>query len=123
MCPYGRDRATSTLPSSLPLPRSTHRAGGTWGPSSSPQSWRGSIHSFGYPRMSCTKGTLGLPSGLNQTEQPVLRLAVALKDEVVGLWQSPERSSEGWHQLVAYPGRITEQFQVRQCYCTQVLSP
>ncbi|KAL2297917.1 hypothetical protein Nmel_016872 [Mimus melanotis] len=82
------------------------------GPSSSPQSWQGSICSFGYPRMPCTKGTLGLPSGLNQTEQPVLRLAVALKDEVVGLWQSPERSSAGWHQLVAYPGRITEQFQL-----------
>ncbi|NXO98654.1 AEGP protein, partial [Certhia brachydactyla] len=49
---------------------------------------------------------------LNQTERPVLRLAVAFKDEVVGLWQSPERSSEGWHQLVAYPGRITEQFQL-----------
>ncbi|KAI1232004.1 hypothetical protein IHE44_0007048 [Lamprotornis superbus] len=81
-------------------------------PSSSPQSWQGSIRSFGYPRMPCIKGTLGLPSGLNQTEQPVLCLAVALKDEVVGLWQSPERSSEGWHQLVAYPGRITEQFQL-----------
>ncbi|NXS32508.1 AEGP protein, partial [Pomatostomus ruficeps] len=50
--------------------------------------------------------------GLNQTEWPVLRLAVAHKDEVVGLWQSPKRSSEGWHQLVTYPGRITEQFQV-----------
>lgn len=46
----------------------------------------------------------------------MLRLAVAHKDEVVELWQSPERSSEGWHQLVAYPGRITEQFQVRQCW-------
>ncbi|NWT80518.1 AEGP protein, partial [Lanius ludovicianus] len=51
-------------------------------------------------------------SWLNQTEQPVLRLAVAHRDDVVGLWQSPERSSEGWHQLVAYPGRITEQFQL-----------
>ncbi|KAM4760976.1 apical endosomal glycoprotein [Cyanocitta cristata] len=50
--------------------------------------------------------------GLNQTERPVLRLAVAHRDDVVGLWQSPERSSEGWHQLVAYPGRITEQFQL-----------
>lgn len=57
---------------------------------------------------------MGLPSGLNQTEQPVLHLAVAHKDDVVGLWQSPERSREGWHQLVAYPGRITGQFQVRQ---------
>ncbi|NXN64770.1 AEGP protein, partial [Himantopus himantopus] len=51
-------------------------------------------------------------SGLNQTEQPVLRLAMAYRDEVVGLWQSPERGGEGWHQLVAYPGRITEQFQL-----------
>ncbi|NWR42690.1 AEGP protein, partial [Regulus satrapa] len=51
-------------------------------------------------------------SWLNQTKWPVLRLAVAHKDEVVGLWQSPERSSEGWLQLVAYPGRITEQFQL-----------
>ncbi|NWV78566.1 AEGP protein, partial [Dasyornis broadbenti] len=51
-------------------------------------------------------------SWLNQTEWPVLRLAVAHKDEVVELWQSPERSSEGWHQLVAYPGRISEQFQL-----------
>ncbi|NXY22395.1 AEGP protein, partial [Atrichornis clamosus] len=49
---------------------------------------------------------------LNQTERLVLRLAVAHRDDVVGLWQSPERSSEGWHQLVAYPGRITEQFQL-----------
>lgn len=57
---------------------------------------------------------MGLPSGLNQTEQPVLHLAVAHKDDVVGLWQSPERSREGWHQLVAYPGRIMGQFQVRQ---------
>uniref|UniRef100_A0A663NEH0 MAM domain containing 4 n=1 Tax=Athene cunicularia TaxID=194338 RepID=A0A663NEH0_ATHCN len=38
----------------------------------------------------------------------------ALGDEVVGLWQSPKREGEGWHQLVAYPGRIAEQFQVRQ---------
>ncbi|KFO76027.1 Apical endosomal glycoprotein, partial [Cuculus canorus] len=51
-------------------------------------------------------------SGLNQTEKPVLRLAAAYRDEVVGLWQSPERGGEGWHQLVAYPGRITEQFQL-----------
>ncbi|NXO39912.1 AEGP protein, partial [Locustella ochotensis] len=51
-------------------------------------------------------------SWLNQTERPVLRLAVVRKDEVVGLWQSPERSSEGWHQLVAYPGRIMGQFQL-----------
>ncbi|NWT97577.1 AEGP protein, partial [Urocynchramus pylzowi] len=51
-------------------------------------------------------------SWLNQTGRPVLRLAVAHKEEVVELWQSPERSSEGWHQLVAYPGRIMEQFQL-----------
>ncbi|XP_009888607.1 PREDICTED: apical endosomal glycoprotein [Charadrius vociferus] len=51
-------------------------------------------------------------SGLNQTEQPVLRLAMAYRDEVVGLWQSPRRGGEGWHQLVAYPGRIAEQFQL-----------
>ncbi|NXT12963.1 AEGP protein, partial [Prunella fulvescens] len=51
-------------------------------------------------------------SWLNQTERPVLRLAVAHKDEVVELWQSPECSREGWHQLVAYPGRIMEQFQL-----------
>ena len=57
---------------------------------------------------------LGLPTGLNQTEQPVLRLAMVYRDEVVGLWQSPEHRGEGWHQLVAYTGRINEQFQVRQ---------
>ncbi|NWH57410.1 AEGP protein, partial [Geococcyx californianus] len=51
-------------------------------------------------------------NGLNQTEQPVLRLAMIYRDEVVTLWQSPERGGEGWHQLVAYPGRITEQFQL-----------
>ncbi|KAK2517703.1 Mamdc4, partial [Columba guinea] len=51
-------------------------------------------------------------SGLTQLEQPVLRLAMAHGDEVVGLWQSPERGGEGWHQLVAYPGRIAEQFQL-----------
>ncbi|NXJ95644.1 AEGP protein, partial [Corythaixoides concolor] len=51
-------------------------------------------------------------SGLNQTETPVLRLAMAHGDEVVGLWQSPEHRGEGWHQLVAYPGRIAEQFQL-----------
>ncbi|KFR04321.1 Apical endosomal glycoprotein, partial [Nipponia nippon] len=51
-------------------------------------------------------------SGLNQTEQPVLRLAMVYRDEAVGLWQSPERGGEGWHQLVAYTGRITGQFQL-----------
>ncbi|NXS63030.1 AEGP protein, partial [Brachypteracias leptosomus] len=51
-------------------------------------------------------------SGLNQTEGPVLRLAIAHGDEVVGLWQSPGHGGEGWHQLVAYPGRITGQFQL-----------
>ncbi|NWY39859.1 AEGP protein, partial [Sylvia atricapilla] len=51
-------------------------------------------------------------SWLNQTEWPVLRLAVVHKDGAVELWQSPERSSEGWHQLVAYPGRIMGQFQL-----------
>ncbi|XP_071430418.1 apical endosomal glycoprotein isoform X2 [Pithys albifrons albifrons] len=50
--------------------------------------------------------------GLNETEQPVLHLDVAYGDEVVGLWQSPRRSSEGWHQLVAYLGRVTGQFQL-----------
>lgn len=32
---------------------------GPGGPSSSPQSWWGSVHSFGYPGMPCTKGTFG----------------------------------------------------------------
>ncbi|XP_053818399.1 apical endosomal glycoprotein isoform X3 [Vidua chalybeata] len=57
-------------------------------------------------------GSCESTQGQKQTERPVLRLAVAHKDEVVGLWQSPEHSSEGWHQLVAYPGRIMEQFQL-----------
>ncbi|NXO22418.1 AEGP protein, partial [Cisticola juncidis] len=57
-------------------------------------------------------GSCESTQGLNQTERPVLRLAVVHKDEVVELWQSPERSSEGWHQLVAYPGRIMGQFQL-----------
>uniref|UniRef100_A0A8B9CKU2 MAM domain containing 4 n=1 Tax=Anser brachyrhynchus TaxID=132585 RepID=A0A8B9CKU2_9AVES len=30
---------------------------------------------------------------------------------VVELWQSPQHGAEGWHQLVAYTGRITGQFQ------------
>ncbi|NXX44592.1 AEGP protein, partial [Tricholaema leucomelas] len=51
-------------------------------------------------------------SGFNQTKSPVLHLAMAHRDEVVGLWQSPEHGGEGWHQLVAYPGRITKQFQL-----------
>ncbi|NWI90946.1 AEGP protein, partial [Pitta sordida] len=51
-------------------------------------------------------------SWLNETEQPVLRLDMAYGDEVVGLWQSPERSSKGWHQLVTYLGRVTGQFQL-----------
>ncbi|KFW82747.1 Apical endosomal glycoprotein, partial [Manacus vitellinus] len=51
-------------------------------------------------------------SWLNETEQLVLRLDVAYRDEVVGLWQSPERSSKGWHELVAYLGRIAGQFQL-----------
>nr|XP_026652154.1 apical endosomal glycoprotein isoform X2 [Zonotrichia albicollis] len=50
--------------------------------------------------------------GLNQTERPVLRLAVAHRDGVVELWQSPEHSRVGWHPLVAYSGRIVEQFQL-----------
>ncbi|NXI67052.1 AEGP protein, partial [Anseranas semipalmata] len=51
-------------------------------------------------------------SGLNQTEWPVLRLTMAFGDKVVELWRSPEHGAEGWHQLVAYPGRITGQFQL-----------
>ncbi|NXJ69479.1 AEGP protein, partial [Rostratula benghalensis] len=51
-------------------------------------------------------------SGLNQTEQPVLQLSMAYGDEVVVLWQSPEHRAEGWRKLVAYPGRIAEQFQL-----------
>ncbi|KAM9521734.1 apical endosomal glycoprotein [Guaruba guarouba] len=51
-------------------------------------------------------------SVLNQTEWPVLRLAMAHGDEVVELWQSPGHRGEGWHQLVAYPGRVTREFQL-----------
>ncbi|XP_024997192.3 apical endosomal glycoprotein isoform X1 [Gallus gallus] len=51
-------------------------------------------------------------SGLNQTACPTLRLAVAFGDTVVELWRSPEHRAEGWHQLVAYPGRIKGQFQL-----------
>uniref|UniRef100_A0A8B9NBZ6 MAM domain containing 4 n=1 Tax=Accipiter nisus TaxID=211598 RepID=A0A8B9NBZ6_9AVES len=47
-------------------------------------------------------------------KRPLLRLAMAYRDEVVGLWQSPEHGGKGWYQLVAYPGRIAERFQVRQ---------
>lgn len=71
---------------------------------------------LGTPGCPVPRALSGLPSGLNQTELPVLRLAVVHKDEVVELWRSPEHSSEGWHQLVAYPGRIMGQFQVRQCW-------
>lgn len=56
---------------------------------------------------------LGLPAGLNQTACPTLRLTMASRDKVVELWQSPQHGAEGWHQLVAYTGRITEQFQVK----------
>uniref|UniRef100_A0A8C6K292 Uncharacterized protein n=1 Tax=Melopsittacus undulatus TaxID=13146 RepID=A0A8C6K292_MELUD len=42
----------------------------------------------------------------------VLRLAMAHRDEVVELWQSPGHGGEGWHQLVAYPGRVTGEFQL-----------
>uniref|UniRef100_A0A8C2TZ18 MAM domain containing 4 n=1 Tax=Coturnix japonica TaxID=93934 RepID=A0A8C2TZ18_COTJA len=51
-------------------------------------------------------------SRLNQTECPVLRLTVAFGSTVVELWRSPEHSAEGWHQLMAYPGRIKGQFQL-----------
>ncbi|NXK93538.1 AEGP protein, partial [Formicarius rufipectus] len=51
-------------------------------------------------------------SWLSEARQPVLQLDVAYGDEVVGLWQSPQRSSRGWHQLVAYLGRVTGQFQL-----------
>lgn len=55
----------------------------------------------------------GFSAGLNQTACPLLRLAVAFGNTVVELWRSPENRAEGWHQLVAYPGRIKGQFQVR----------
>ncbi|NXK54334.1 AEGP protein, partial [Chauna torquata] len=51
-------------------------------------------------------------SGLKQTERPVLRLAMTFGGKVVELWQSPKHGAEGWHQLVAYPGRIAGQFQL-----------
>ncbi|XP_064379614.1 apical endosomal glycoprotein [Dromaius novaehollandiae] len=51
-------------------------------------------------------------SGLNRTEQPVLRLALEAGDETVELWQSPEQGGEGWHELVAYPGRTAGSFQL-----------
>ncbi|KAM9370776.1 apical endosomal glycoprotein [Phaethornis superciliosus] len=51
-------------------------------------------------------------SWLNGMEQAVLRLAMAHRDEVVGLWQSPRQQGEGWHQLVTYPGRVIDQFQL-----------
>lgn len=102
-----------SLPSRLPLPGSTGRAGGTQGSQvQSPELVGLSLSLWGVP--SAEGHILGLPTGLTQLEQPVLRLAMAHGDEVVELWQSPERGGEGWHQLVAYPGRIAEQFQVRQ---------
>ncbi|XP_068771412.1 apical endosomal glycoprotein isoform X2 [Struthio camelus] len=51
-------------------------------------------------------------SGLNQTERPALRLALESGDETVELWQSPEHGGEGWHELVAYPGRTAGPFQL-----------
>ncbi|NXG54983.1 AEGP protein, partial [Hemiprocne comata] len=51
-------------------------------------------------------------SGLNQMEQPVLRLAMVHRDEMVELWQSPRHQGKGWHQLVTYLGRVTQQFQL-----------
>lgn len=96
--------------SCLPLPSSESRAGNAQGYQLSAPD-----HPHGYLRLPSAKGhILGLPAGFNQTKRPVLHLAMAHRDEVVGLWQSPEHGSEGWHQLVAYPGRITKQFQVRQ---------
>ncbi|NWI13541.1 AEGP protein, partial [Crypturellus soui] len=51
-------------------------------------------------------------SGLNGTEQPMLRLALMTAAETVELWQSPERRAEGWHELVAFPGRTVGPFQL-----------
>ncbi|NXP53011.1 AEGP protein, partial [Heliornis fulica] len=51
-------------------------------------------------------------SGLNVTEQPVLRLAMSYKDDVVVLWQSPQHAGKGWHQLVAHPGQVPDEFQL-----------
>lgn len=127
-CPHGRDRATGTsrwiLAIPLTSPCSAHRAGRTrgsrlWSPEGA------GLSPHGYPGVPTAEGhVLGLPTGLNQTEQPVLRLAMAYRDEVVGLWQSPGRGGEGWHQLVAYPGRIAGQFQVRQGHVgTRALPP
>jgi len=64
-------------------------------------------------RRPMSMATCGFSAGLNQTACPTLRLAVAFGDTVVELWRSPEHRAEGWHQLVAYPGRIKGQFQVR----------
>nr|XP_038021098.1 apical endosomal glycoprotein isoform X1 [Anas platyrhynchos] len=73
----------------------------------------GSESSHGHPGVPTAKGhILGLPAGLNQTACPTLRLTMASRDKVVELWQSPQHGAEGWHQLVAYTGRITEQFQL-----------
>ncbi|NWX91173.1 AEGP protein, partial [Nothoprocta pentlandii] len=51
-------------------------------------------------------------SGLNGTERPALRLTLATVAETVELWQSPERGAEGWHELVAFPGRTAGSFQL-----------
>lgn len=120
ICLYGRDRATHTLGWVLGIlfASSTLHVQSWWDlgvPAPAPRAGRAPFVPLGTPGCPVPRALLGLPSGLNQTERPVLHLAVAHRDDVVGLWQSPERSSEGWHQLVAYPGRITEQFQVRQC--------
>ncbi|XP_052670983.1 apical endosomal glycoprotein isoform X2 [Harpia harpyja] len=113
ICPHGRDRATGTSTWVLAILLASSML--------CKQSWRDPGVPALVPRaggvqfvpMPSAKGhVLGLPAGLNQTERPLLRLAMAYKDEVVGLWQSPERGGEGWHQLVAYPGRIAERFQL-----------
>lgn len=98
-------------PSYSPLPCPTSRAGRTL--LQSPE-LSGSESPHSHPGEPTAKGhILGLPAGLNQTAWPTLRLAMASRDKVVELWQSPQHGAEGWHQLVAYTGRITGQFQVK----------
>ncbi|KAM8796695.1 apical endosomal glycoprotein [Eudromia elegans] len=50
--------------------------------------------------------------GLNGTQRPVLRLTLTTAAAAVELWQSPERGAEGWHELVAFPGRTEGPFQL-----------
>lgn len=55
----------------------------------------------------------GFTAGFNGTALPALQMELTHANETVTLWQSPESSVYAWRKLVAYPGRVPGEFQVR----------